>query len=165
MLFLDLDETLIKSVTDERDANTNADFSILVDAEPFHVFVRPDIDVLKGTTFRVYTAATASYARPIVNVLANRYGLDIRGLLTRRHLGAFVADGPAVIIDNKPADTVLTSAKLGSFSIASSVLVQPFDIKDGVPGLYGRGASLRDAVKWAQSKLSKDLARTRLNLL
>lgn len=139
MLFIDLDETLIRS----RDfSSVEAEDLFVTDLEPVPLslpgfegefFIRPDLEVLRigFVPFVIFSAGSRDYVREIATYLRDEEGLNIRGWLSRNHLAdkspqTPVTTEPSVLIEDRPEFDPIAAYKMARLPNAILLQVHKF---------------------------------------
>lgn len=135
MLFIDLDETLIRS----RDFSSLEPEDLFVtDLEPVPLslpgfegefYIRPDLEILRVTfvPFVIFSAGSREYVKTIANYLRDNEGLNIRGWLSRNHLADKSPDypvttQPSVLIEDRPSFDPIAAYKMAR--LPNGLLIQ-----------------------------------------
>ena len=172
-LYVDLDETLIKSVEmsapDSYQPNAYPDFVIGAGSDAFKVYLRPDIKLLQNRAFNVFTAAAKTYGEAIVRELRRR-GFDIREVYTRKDIeeGNLISAGAGVLIDDLFQGSVGLHHKLRLLPNATAIQIHAIrvfghkvvlDKSEGV----GMASALREASQILDESSDEPLTKRKLH--
>jgi len=144
MLFIDLDETLVRtrllgSLSRRNDvvADKKADFLVRVGGGIYDVYVRPDIYRLwwSNLPFVVFSAGDRDYVRAIVRKLRDKSKLNIRGWLHRYDMADVGPSDPlteddAVLIDERHHSDPIVRYKLARLPNGVHLRIDPWDANE-----------------------------------
>lgn len=157
-LFMDMDDTLIKTcIFGEPCPSSSPAFEVHAGDQRYGVWLRPDLSLLRGVPFNVFTAADYAYAAPIVARL-KQLGFAIVRLYTREDFGQLVTRNRAVLIDDLAIAAEPTQHKMHALPNGISIRAQPILFDDGEVTLGASGAYYGIA-------LSEALGQARRHLL
>lgn len=126
-LFIDIDDTILKAVPEEnfprRGFDRRADDVIRFHGgERFHLFFRPDLSLLLGRTFSLFTTGSPDYASEIASRLRfHKYGvldfLSREDVCEQDYEGRFVqkrpvTSRPSFLLDDLPEDSLGVQSKI-----------------------------------------------------
>lgn len=151
MLFIDLDETLIKSLPNK--ILPKADFVFQANGSTYSTFLRPDYKKIGNIPFVVFTASLRDYASKVSNFLKTK-GLNVQGFLCREHLKPSAPRYPLVtgyLLDNS---RLISLAKLRKLPQVKWIHISPFDVDEkGILKIDSKvGNSLPSAIHTTQGK-------------
>lgn len=146
MLFIDLDETLVRTrrqdSRDSRDdlsSDEDPDFQVRVGGGTYDVFVRPDIYRLwwSNIPFVIFSAGDRDYVKAIARGLRDKTKLNVRGWLHRYNMADVgpswpLTDDDAVLIDERHYTDPIVRYKLARLPEGVHLRIDPWDKgKDG----------------------------------
>jgi len=150
MLFIDLDETLIKSIPNR--VVKNADYVFKFNGITYSMFLRPDYMQLKNHPFVIFTASLCGYANIVYKFLKAK-GLNVQGFMCRDHMKAGANVYPNVkglLFDNNKN---IAAAKLRKMPKVRWVPINPFDVKKGeLQIIDNKMYSMKQAVALAEAE-------------
>ena len=151
MLFIDLDETLIKSFPNK--ILPKADLVFNIDGNHYSTFLRFDYQKIGKTPFVIFTASPCNYAIQISNFLKSK-GLNIQGFMCRDHLKLSASRYPKTtgyLIDNS---RIIAIAKLRKLPNVKWIKIAPFEFKAGKLQILDKhGVSLEKALEMAKKPI------------
>ena len=146
MIFIDLDETLVRTVRkdafDDRNfvfSGEDPAFDVTISNDVYEVFLRPDIWRLQFSNlpFTIFSAGDRNYVKTIAWKLSREARLNIKGWLSRRdmsHIGPStpLTTEPSVLIDERHITDPIVRYKLERLPGALFLRVDTFDAtRDG----------------------------------
>lgn len=142
MLFVDLDETLIKSIPAKI---PGAPIYFKLDGRPYSTFIRPDASYLKPYPFIVFTAGTCPYAKAICRgLIKNKF--KVQAYLCRDHLDYYAEKHPeftGYLIDNSET---IAKEKLNKLPGVNWIKPESFDFVGDELGLHKDGIPFESAI-------------------
>ena len=156
-LYVDMDDTLIKScLSGEGCPSSSPAFEVEVADRVYGVWLRPDLSLLRGVAFNVFTAADYAYAAPIISQLKQ---LDFRigRLYTREDFGQLVTRHRSVLLDDLALSSEATQHKMRALPGGHHIRTQPIlfeggEVTLGPSGAY-YGITLSEALTQARRHL------------
>jgi len=125
-LFIDLDDTLIKSIPNR--ILPHADYYVRYNGKIYSTFLRHDISELRGIPSVIFTASPLSYAKIHSEILKSK-GFKVQGLLHRNHLfGNPMKNVEGYLLDNSKLISNFKSRILPKVEV---VILTPIKIRDG----------------------------------
>ena len=159
-LFMDLDETMVKSISKEdyikHDIKSRPDFIVSDEGIPgYRVFIRPDLEELEFLNFSVYTASEMDYAIEVVdNIIKLKpwFAKSVVSIFARDSLSIYpgkhnVYNSECVLIDERATYDSVVQQKLNTLPLGRHVRIKPFDIVDQKVKITDKpGMSLKEAL-------------------
>jgi hypothetical protein len=156
MLFIDLDETLVRTVrrhsNDPHDHvihDDPPDYELRVGGAVYDVYLRPDIYHLwwSHLPFVLFSAGNRQYVKAMAYLLRNRARLNVRGWLSRYQMSDVgpaipLTEQDAVLIDERHYTDPVVRYKLGRLPNAVHVRVDPWDADKQTRELKTRRVSM-----------------------
>jgi len=139
-LFMDMDETLIKSVPayniDHYQITQKPKFTVKVRGVDVHVFVRPDIQELADKSFSVFSAGGSDYVNAVIGGLEKHLGWSVESIHSRGNMSLYpnvstLYKGPCILIDERESHDWVVMQKLNVLPNGKHIKIKPFDIQDG----------------------------------
>lgn len=157
MLFVDLDETLIKSFPKYIPA---ADFHFKYKNKIYSTFIRPDANDLKRLPFVVFTANTCTYASKICSFLKSQ-GFQIQSFMCRKHLFPFSKSKmvKGYLLDNSK---FIASLKINKLPNVKWIKIDPFDYKNSQLQIIKQGFPFKKAIEIAEKDNAIEFANPHL---
>lgn len=143
MLFMDLDETLVKTFAGEKVKNAHLRFKL--NGQDYSTFLRPDAHLLRPHPFIVFTAGTCPYAKEVFNFL-KKIGFKPLAYMCKKHLSPFQSAYPkftGFLIDNSP---VIATLKINKLPNVRWIKPKSFDYKNGQLRLLNDGLDFSKAL-------------------
>ena len=141
MLFIDLDETLVRTV--RRNSNDPHDhvrhtepppYSIKLGGQTYDVYLRPDLYHLwySQIPFIIFSAGEREYVRQMAILIRDRVKLNIRGFLDRSEMSnrgpkTPLTDEEVVLIDERFYADPVVHYKMGRFPNGLHIRIDPWD--------------------------------------
>jgi hypothetical protein len=161
MIFIDLDETLVRTVKkdafDDRNfvfSDEDPAFDVTIGDDVYEVFLRPDIWRLQFSNlpFTIFSAGDRNYVKTIAWALSREARLNVQGWLSRQdmsHIGPStpLTTKPSVLIDERDITDPIVRHKIDRLPGALFIRADAFD------------ANENGELELIESPLSKNLHR------
>lgn len=137
-LFLDIDETVMKAVQSERRKDASElpgmpDLVFQMAGTWYHVFLRPDLHLLKDLAFSLYTTGCQAYAELIAGLLREK-DYTVEGAYSGETASKYIDTGICFLIDDNPnPDSNGLRQKLEKLPHAIHLCIQAFRHRKDFP--------------------------------